>query len=109
MYGPKEEVPFIEFVDADDIWVRFYTIPKAGYAVPQHAHEHDHISLLCAGSVDAYQDGRFIGRFDAPKSILIQANTKHRFETLTDNVVLACVHNMRGREGQPVIVEHHEL
>ena len=41
MYGPKEEVPFIEFVDADDIWVRFYTIPKAGYAVPQHAHEHD--------------------------------------------------------------------
>ena len=106
----KEVADFVEFADADDIWIRFYTIPKTGYFVPQHAHKHDHITLLCSGAVNAFKDDVFIGEFVAPKSLVIEAGTKHRFETLTPNVLLACVHNMRGREGSsPEVTELHEI
>lgn len=110
IFGKPEVADFIEFADADDIWIRFYTIPQADYAVPQHAHVHDHITLLCNGIVRLYRNDELVDTLVAPKSILIKAGVKHRFETVTPNVLFACVHNMRGRDGtSPEIAEYHDL
>jgi hypothetical protein len=102
------EPTYIEFADADDMWIRFYEIPK-GNAAPQHSHEHDHLTLLCRGVVVVYKDNELVGNFAAPSMITIHAGSKHMFIAVTDDVLLACVHNLRGRGEQPTITEYHEL
>lgn len=87
---------YIEFAEADDIWVRAYDLKKAGRVASQHIHAHDHITLVSSGSVQAWQDDQDLGVFTAPALITIPANTKHAFVALTDNVVLCCLHNLRG-------------
>jgi len=104
------ELPYVQFAEADDIWVRTYTLEKAGYIVPQHAHEHDHITLLNQGSIEAWKDEEQLGVFVAPAMIVIPAGSKHRFRALTDNVFLSCLHNLRGTGlKEPKIKEKHTL
>jgi len=109
--GDKIQPNFIEFADADGIWVRFYDLPKIGLAAPQHSHAHDHVTLLCRGSVRAYKDNSILGTYHAPSMLTIPAGTKHLFVSLTDDVLLACVHNMKGREEliEPEILEEHQI
>jgi hypothetical protein len=90
------ELDYVEFAEVDDIWVRAYAVPKAKTIISQHVHEHDHITLVSRGSVEAWQDGEKIGVFDAPSIIKIDAGKKHAFMALTDDVVLCCLHNLRG-------------
>ena len=94
----NEEPKFVQFAEADDIWVRAYSLEKAGQVVPQHAHEHDHITLLCRGSVQGWKDGEDLGVFTAPSLVVIPAGSRHAFLALTDDVVLSCLHNLRGTE-----------
>ncbi len=104
------EVPFIQFQEVDDIWIRYYSLPKAGTVAPQHAHEHDHITLICSGTIVAFKDDEQLGKFEAPAIIIIPAKSKHAFVALTDNVTLACLHNLRGTElEEPKIFEEHVL
>ena len=104
------ELPFVQFAEADDMWIRTYTLEKAGYIVPQHAHEHDHITLLSQGSIEAWKDNEHMGVFQAPAMIVIPAGSKHRFRALTDNVFLSCLHNLRGTGlKEPQIKEEHTL
>jgi quercetin dioxygenase-like cupin family protein len=104
------DLPYVQFAEADDIWVRTYTLEKAGYIVPQHAHEHDHITLLSNGSVEAWKDNETMGIFNAPAMITIPAGSKHRFKALTDHVLLSCLHNLRGTGlKEPKIQEKHTL
>jgi hypothetical protein len=104
----RTEAEYIEFADADDIWIRFYSLPKKGLAAPQHSHTHDHLTLLCRGSVLVYKEEVLFGVFVAPAVITIAAGSKHMFISQTDDVLLACVHNLRGRE-VPEIAEYYEL
>jgi len=107
--GDPQPATYMEFADADGIWVRFYDLPRAGNAAPQHSHKHDHVSLLCRGSVRAYKDEMILGTFTAPAMITIPKGSKHMFIALTDDVLLACVHNMKGREGlEPEIEEVYD-
>jgi quercetin dioxygenase-like cupin family protein len=92
----KIELDYVEFVEVDDIWVRAYTIPKSKTVLSQHVHTHPHVTLISHGSVEAWQDGESMGRFDAPAVITIPAGKKHAFMALTDNVALCCLHNLRG-------------
>jgi quercetin dioxygenase-like cupin family protein len=87
---------YVEFTEVDDIWVRTYTVAKAQSIVAQHVHTHDHITLISNGSVEAWQDGELLGQFDAPAVIKIPAGKSHAFKALTDNVLLSCLHNLRG-------------
>jgi hypothetical protein len=91
-----KEPEFIEFAEVDDIWVRAYTVAKAKSVIAQHVHAHDHITLVSRGTVEAWQDGESIGEFVAPALITIPAGKKHAFMALTDDVVLCCLHNLRG-------------
>jgi hypothetical protein len=40
---------YIEFAEADDIWVRAYTIEDKYSVAVQHVHEHDHVTLVARG------------------------------------------------------------
>jgi hypothetical protein len=90
------EPNYVEFAEVDDIWVRAYSVDKAHTVVAQHTHTYDHITLVSSGSIEAWQDGKSIGVFEAPSIVKISACKKHAFVALTDNVTLCCLHNLRG-------------
>jgi len=94
-YVPVEH-PYLEFAEVDDIWVRAYNLEKQGSIAAQHTHAHDHITLVSRGSVQVWQDGVEMGVFVAPTIIKIKAGSQHTFTALTDDVVLCCLHNLRG-------------
>jgi quercetin dioxygenase-like cupin family protein len=90
------EPNYVEFAEVDDIWVRAYSVAKTNTVLSQHVHAHDHITLVSSGSIEAWQDGKSIGVFEAPSVVKISAGKKHAFVALTDNVTLCCLHNLRG-------------
>jgi hypothetical protein len=92
----ETQLEYVEFAEADDIWVRAYSVPKAKTVIAQHVHTHDHITLVSRGTVQAWQDGEFLGEFSAPSMIKILAGRKHAFRAVTDDVALCCLHNLRG-------------
>jgi hypothetical protein len=87
---------YIEFAEADDIWVRAYTIDNKHTVAVQHVHEHDHVTLVARGEVSYWEDGAEVSRHVAPALLTVQAGKKHAFVSLTDDVVLCCLHNLRG-------------
>lgn len=89
---------YVEFAAVDDIWIRAYTVEKADTVIAQHVHVHDHVTLVSRGSVKAWQDGELLGEFEAPAIITILAGKKHAFTAVTDDVVLCCLHNLRGTD-----------
>jgi mannose-6-phosphate isomerase-like protein (cupin superfamily) len=62
----------------------------AGYILVQHAHKHDHLSILASGSVEMVVDG-VKSIVDAPACLTIAADKHHGIKSLTD-VVWYCVH-----------------
>ena len=90
------EPKYIEFAEVDDIWVRSYSLEKSGSVAAQHTHTHDHMTLVSRGSVEAWQDNELMGVYIAPAIIKIEAGKSHTFKALTDDVVLCCLHNLRG-------------
>ena len=92
----KVKADYVEFSEVDDIWIRAYTLPKARSIFAQHVHAHDHITMVSRGTIEAWQDGEFIGRYVAPALITIPAGKKHAFMAITDDVTLCCLHNLRG-------------
>jgi len=90
------KLDYIEFAEVDDIWVRAYSVKKAHTVIGQHVHVHDHITLVSSGSVRVWQDDTGPTEFHAPAMITIPAGSRHEFMALTDDVVLCCLHNLRG-------------
>jgi quercetin dioxygenase-like cupin family protein len=92
----RADPEYLEFSEVDDIWVRAYSLEKSGSVIAQHTHTHDHITLVSRGTVQMWQDGEDVGLFVAPAVITILAGKKHMFTALTNDVVLCCLHNLRG-------------
>lgn len=62
----------------------------AGYVLVQHAHKHDHLSILASGSVEMVVDG-VKSIVSAPACLTIAAGKHHGIKSITD-VVWYCVH-----------------
>jgi mannose-6-phosphate isomerase-like protein (cupin superfamily) len=62
----------------------------AGYVLVQHAHKHDHLSILASGSVEMAVDG-VKSIVKAPACLAIAAGKHHGVKSLTD-VVWYCIH-----------------
>lgn len=90
------QLDYVEFAEVDDIWVRAYSVAKAKTVIVQHVHTHDHMTLVSRGTVEAWQEGESIGKYKAPAIIKVLAGKKHAFMAVTDDVVLCCLHNLRG-------------
>ena len=62
----------------------------AGHVLVQHAHKHDHLSILAKGSVEVLVDDEK-QVLHAPACLTIEANKHHGVKSLTD-VIWYCVH-----------------
>lgn len=62
----------------------------AGYVLVQHAHKHDHLSILASGSVEMVVDG-VKSIISAPACLTIAAGKHHGIKSITE-VVWYCVH-----------------
>jgi len=62
----------------------------AGFVLVQHAHKHDHLSILASGSVELVVDN-VKSVVHAPGCLTINAGKHHGIKSLTD-VVWYCVH-----------------
>ncbi len=93
------------------IYCKVWSVLDADTLMPQHAHEHPHISAILSGSVRVWQDEKDIGKFHAPAFVKVPARVKHKFLTLTDNVMIACIHNadLADPAGEPPIAAEHVL
>jgi quercetin dioxygenase-like cupin family protein len=103
--------PVGELVLYAGIFCKVWSVLDADTLMPQHAHEHPHISAILSGTVRVWQDDQDLGKFHAPAFIKIPALVKHKFLTLTDNVMIACIHNAdhADPDGEPLISERADL
>lgn len=88
------------------IFLKIWSIADAATMIPQHAHRHPHISLIVSGAVRVWCGAEMLGDYSAPAAIKIAAEQKHSFLTLTDNVVLACIHAVGEAEDVEITAEH---
>ena len=65
------------------------TLIAAGQSLPQHEHEHDHLSYLVAGQV-AVQIGDEVTTVSAPRAMLIRKGQTHTVTAITQALWL-CV------------------
>jgi quercetin dioxygenase-like cupin family protein len=61
----------------------------AGISLPQHAHDHDHLSILASGTVDLTVDGQ-TKRFTGPAVLHVRANAVHLVAAITDTFWVCC-------------------
>jgi len=92
------------------IYCRGWRVPDAGTLLPQHGHRHPHISYVISGTVRVWQEDEVLGDFVGPCAIKIPALALHRFLTLTDSVVILCIHNADHLENdEPAVADEHVL
>lgn len=107
-YQPVEQPPNVEIKMCPGLFVKQMGPLKAGHVVPQHSHAHPHLSMLAVGFVRVWRDDGYLGIFEAPTGILIEAGAKHRFEALMDGTLLYCIHAV-DENGEPKIIAEHQL
>jgi hypothetical protein len=86
--------PVVESImtDVAGLYFRSYLLPEVGTIIPQHVHDYDHATLVCAGSVDVNIDGVYAGQYQAGQAIEIQAGKQHVFQSVEPMTRLCCVH-----------------
>lgn len=104
-----ERQPETSLVLFAGIYLKTYTVPDAGTMLPQHSHKHPHISLIISGSVRVWCEDRMLGQFIGPATVKIEARQKHSFLTLTDDVVLACIHATDAVDDDELVHTEHML
>jgi quercetin dioxygenase-like cupin family protein len=103
------EQPYgVEIHTSDGVFIKQMTIPKAGTIVPQHVHSYSHASMLAVGSVRVWKNGVLAAVEKAPKAIEIEAGVAHTFQSLEDNTILYCIHNI-SRTGEVEIEREHQI
>ena len=110
---PLDDMPVeTQICEADGIYIKQIAVPKRGTILGQHAHQLSHLSLLARGAVRlrrghwtaaVMEEGE---EFHAPVGIHIPAGELHSFETLTDDVVLYCVHALGTPEALKILAHH---
>ncbi len=88
----SQPVEYIE--DVGGLYFRAICLENIGDAVPQHVHDHAHVTLVASGKARLWIDGAFVADIEAFKAIEIEANRKHIFQALEPMTRLACVHDV---------------
>lgn len=110
--GEDERPNEIMIFEADDLYVKQIVVPHRGTLLGQHAHQLSHLSLLARGAV-RLRRGHLASavmvegqEYHAPIGIHIPAGELHSFETLTDDVLLYCIHALGSPEALKVLAQH---
>jgi len=93
---------------ADGVIVVSNLFVKAGAFLPQHSHEHPHISFVAAGRVKMWQDGKYLGEFNKNDHIVIPEHTKHVHQAQEDGTIVLCIHRY-DRTGNIDVSEEHQI
>lgn len=107
--APVEQPGIWEFATADSVFIKQMHIAKAGTYIPQHSHAYDHSSLLAVGAVRLWKDGVLAGEHTAPKILNIEAGVKHLFQSVVDDTIVYCIHNLSRSEVVEIMEEHDLL
>lgn len=99
----------IDFTSPDGVFLKGMILNKAGLVVAQHAHKYGHTSLLAHGSVRVWKENILIGDYKAPAFIFIEAEAKHKFQSLEDNTSVYCIHNVSQTGGNVAIHSYSTL
>jgi quercetin dioxygenase-like cupin family protein len=105
------EVPPVESIEAttpDHLFIKSMRVPKAGTVIPQHAHVWGHTTYLAKGKMRVWKGDAYVGDFTAPQTLWIEAEAKHTFQTLEDDVIALCIHNLQDANVVKIL-EQHEL
>lgn len=87
----------VEYVDdVGGLYFRAICLENVGDVVPQHAHDHAHVTLIASGKARLWIEGAWVADIPAFKAIEIEANRKHIFQALEPKTRLACVHDLKG-------------
>ena len=76
------------------LYFRSVFLPTSGLCIPQHVHDHDHVTFVGSGRVRGWCDDVWIGDKGRGEAFAITAGHQHRFEALDDNTLLTCVHSV---------------
>jgi hypothetical protein len=79
-------------VQAGPYVMKWARLAEAGHACDQHAHPHDHATIVAAGSFDAYVEGEYLGMFLEGQAIHVKANKKHLFVARQPGSIFWCIH-----------------
>lgn len=86
--------PITRIVEAGGLYFRSVLIQDAGTIIPQHTHDHDHVTLVGSGRVRGWQDGECLGDRGPGDIFEIPAGKGHVFQSLEPNTLLTCVHDV---------------
>lgn len=87
-------LPVEHIVEAGGIYFRSVRLEEAGTVIPQHVHDHDHVTFIGHGSARGWQDGIWIGDKQAGDCFEVAAGRQHLFQALEPQTLLTCVHNI---------------
>jgi hypothetical protein len=104
---PAAVQPVDFFKQVGNVFVKLMYLRLKGESTIGHSHAHDHITLLAHGSVLVKVDLGPDEIFNAPAFIDVRKGTHHQFIALTDETVLACIHDTHGLDiedlGKPFV------
>lgn len=90
---PGERVDYDSgLVECGDYIMKWATLKEKGNACDQHAHPHDHATIVTVGSFGAYVDGEHLGEFAAGQAIDVKAGKKHLFVAREPGSTFWCIH-----------------
>lgn len=99
-----EQPPVWETTASDGVFIKMLKLTKMGMIVPQHAHKYAHTTLLATGRLRMWKNDELVGDLDAPLAIEIEANVKHKFQSLLPDTVAFCIH-----AATPIVTAEHQL
>jgi quercetin dioxygenase-like cupin family protein len=102
--GSTEDSTITTITCVSNVYIRQITYPKKGCKNVAHLHQHDHTTLLAAGSVDVNVNGQ-VTHYTAPSMIYIEKDHIHNFTSTEDNTVCYCIHALRDGDGVNDIID----
>ena len=87
-----------------NMWVKQMLFEHAGDVHPGHAHTFDHQTLLGAGKLEVWANGKTT-EYEAPTIIYIRAGIRHGMRALADKTVVYCIHPLRDGERVEDIID----
>jgi quercetin dioxygenase-like cupin family protein len=98
--------PVVAIKIVDNVFVKMMHFLRVGDTHQGHAHTFDHITLLAQGEVLMTHDGGE-QTFTSPHLIVTPKGITHQFKSLTDGVLLCCIHAIRDGDAVDDVADPH--
>lgn len=96
----------IDIKTIDGMFIKQIFVPKAKTLISMHSHVYGHSTLLARGSMLVWGLEPGVKKFSAPIIIYIPAAAKHEYQTLEDETLIYCLHNLHGAEAVALLTQN---